>query len=74
MLSGRKRKGVADVYGGVNAPGMSKRDVQSILADIDRLESSLVAGDISTLLCEQGGEILATQDGTEIMAHRVLAI
>ena len=65
------------MFGGVNTSMMSQREMfalQSILADIDRLESSLVAGDISTLLCEQGGEILATQDGTEIMAHRVLAI
>lgn len=65
------------MFGGVNTSMMSQREMfalQSILASIDRLESSLVAGDISTLLCEQGGEILATQDGTEIMAHRVLAI
>ena len=65
------------MFGGANTHMMSQRELfmlQSILASIDRLESELVAGDVSTLLCEQGGEILATHDGTEIMAHRVLAI
>lgn len=65
------------MFGGVNTHMMSQRELfvlQSILASIDRLESELVAGDVSTLLREQSGEILATQDGTEIMAHRVLAI
>ncbi len=70
--SGRRRKVVVDMFGGVNAPGMSRRDVQTILSAIEQLKSELVAGDISTLLCEQGGEILATQDGIEIMAHRII--
>lgn len=65
------------MFGSVNTHMMSRQELfafQSILAAIDRLESELVAGDVSTLLCEQSGEILTTQDGTEIMAHRVLAI
>jgi len=65
------------MYGGTNTNMMSQRELfmmQSILASIDRLESEFVAGDISTLLCEQNGNILTTQEGTEIMAHRVLKI
>ncbi len=60
------------MWGSANMQGMSRRDVQAILAAIEELKSELVAGDISTILCEQGGEILATQDGMEIMAHRVI--
>ncbi len=62
------------MWGSSNTQGMSRRDVQAILAAIEELKSDLVAGDISTILKTQDGEILATQDGQEIMAHRLLAI